>query len=147
MLLASAACLAVASLASAAWLTLAFVCLLGDQVKGVFCGGYHTFAIAEDGNVYATGLNNYGQLGLGDAESRSRCELVDAFEGANIHCVRVREAVLVPLSRLVLVPGFPPHACAAVPTGWVAPLCGTVRGRPCVCVGPWRLRANRVGAH
>ena len=58
----------------------------------MFCGGYHTFAITEAGNVYATGLNNYGQLGLGDAESRNHAELVEAFEGKNIHLIRVSAA-------------------------------------------------------
>ena len=39
--------------------------------KAVGCGAYHTiFTTSEgDGNtVYATGLNNYGQLGLTEAE-------------------------------------------------------------------------------
>lgn len=46
-------------------------------IRRVVCGSYHTLAISDDGNVYAMGLNNYGQLGLGDHEERLTAELVD----------------------------------------------------------------------
>lgn len=36
----------------------------------VFCGTYHTFALTDDEAVYTWGLNNYGQLGTDDTESR-----------------------------------------------------------------------------
>lgn len=35
----------------------------GKTVK-VFAGSYHSFALTEDGKVYAWGLNNYGQTGI-----------------------------------------------------------------------------------
>jgi len=41
----------------------------GLKFKDVFCGSYSTFAVAQDGPVYAWGLNNYGQLGTGDLET------------------------------------------------------------------------------
>ncbi|TGA09086.1 hypothetical protein E5F44_06660, partial [Clostridioides difficile] len=37
-----------------------------DNVKEIICGMYHTFIIKNDNTVWACGLNNYGQLGLGD---------------------------------------------------------------------------------
>ena len=40
------------------------------KVEYVACGGYHTLAITEGLRVATTGLNNYGQLGLGDEEPR-----------------------------------------------------------------------------
>lgn len=40
------------------------------RIIKVVCGSYHTLALAEDGSVHAMGLNNYGQLGLGDHEPR-----------------------------------------------------------------------------
>lgn len=40
-------------------------------IAAVACGSYHTLALAVDGSVFAMGLNNYGQLGLGDREDRS----------------------------------------------------------------------------
>ncbi|KAK3718775.1 hypothetical protein QZH41_014048 [Actinostola sp. cb2023] len=40
------------------------------KFKNVFCGSYATFAVAEStDDVYAWGLNNYGQLGTGDIEN------------------------------------------------------------------------------
>ena len=35
-------------------------------ITNVFCVSYHTFAISSNDEVFAWGLNNYGQLGLGD---------------------------------------------------------------------------------
>ena len=40
----------------------------------IFCGPYQTFAIAQDGAVYAWGLNNYGQLCTGDTKTRFQPE-------------------------------------------------------------------------
>ena len=42
----------------------------GLRFKDVFCGSYSTFALAQDGAVFAWGLNNYGQLGTGDVETQ-----------------------------------------------------------------------------
>ena len=41
------------------------------KILDIFSGSYHSFAIKEDGKVYAWGLNNYGQLGIGDYENTS----------------------------------------------------------------------------
>ena len=46
-------------------------------IKRVVCGAYHTLAISEDGNLWTMGLNNYGQLGLGDLDERLTAELVN----------------------------------------------------------------------
>jgi ribosomal protein L35 len=45
-------------------------------IRKVVCGSYHTLAISEDGDLWAMGLNNYGQLGLADHEERLTAELV-----------------------------------------------------------------------
>ena len=39
-------------------------------IASVFCGAYHSFLLARDGTVFAVGLNNFGQLGLGDCRDR-----------------------------------------------------------------------------
>jgi regulator of chromosome condensation len=39
-----------------------------SRFSGVFTGGYCGFVVQEGGDVYAFGLNNYGQLGVGDLE-------------------------------------------------------------------------------
>jgi len=36
------------------------------KYKDIFAGNYHSFAVTESGELYAWGLNNYGQLGVGD---------------------------------------------------------------------------------
>ena len=35
-----------------------------SSIVDVACGSYATYAVDEAGNVWAWGLNNYGQLGL-----------------------------------------------------------------------------------
>lgn len=60
------------------------------RVRRVICGSYHTLVIAETDAVpggvavFAMGLNNFGQLGLGDHEDRLTAELIDpaAWNGA-----------------------------------------------------------------
>jgi alpha-tubulin suppressor-like RCC1 family protein len=42
-----------------------------NNPKQISCGGYHTFLIKQDGTVWATGRNDYGQLGLGDTNNRT----------------------------------------------------------------------------
>lgn len=37
-----------------------------DNIKQISCGGKHTFALKNDGTLWAAGANGYGQLGLGD---------------------------------------------------------------------------------
>ena len=41
------------------------VTAVGKTVQVVSCGAYHTMFLREDGSVWATGENKYGQLGLG----------------------------------------------------------------------------------
>jgi alpha-tubulin suppressor-like RCC1 family protein len=42
-----------------------------NNPKQISCGEYHTFIVKQDGTVWATGWNYYGQLGLGDTTNRS----------------------------------------------------------------------------
>lgn len=42
----------------------------GDQsLREIACGGAHTLFLTENGRVYATGLNDFGQLGISDDRS------------------------------------------------------------------------------
>lgn len=45
---------------------------IGQKVVDIFCGNYTSFLTDELGNLYAWGLNNYGQLGVGGCESTHR---------------------------------------------------------------------------
>ncbi|KAL3640480.1 hypothetical protein CASFOL_015448 [Castilleja foliolosa] len=42
----------------------------GDQgLKEIACGGAHTLFLTENGDVYATGLNDFGQLGISNSQN------------------------------------------------------------------------------
>ena len=43
----------------------------GKVAKQLISGQFHTMVIAQDGTVFACGLNYYGQLGLGDYDNRN----------------------------------------------------------------------------
>ncbi len=58
---------------------------LRTGVKGICCGGYHCLLVmALDAEVLSVGLNNYGQLGLGDEKDRSTLETIQKLEGCGI---------------------------------------------------------------
>ncbi|KAL2087778.1 hypothetical protein ACEWY4_016606 [Coilia grayii] len=50
-----------------------------EKVKLAACGRNHTLVYTTQGNIYATGGNSEGQLGLGDYEERSTFQLVEFF--------------------------------------------------------------------
>lgn len=41
----------------------------GKKVKDIFCGNNHSFYINQKDEVYAWGLNNHGQLGIGHRQN------------------------------------------------------------------------------
>nr|XP_029503676.1 X-linked retinitis pigmentosa GTPase regulator-like isoform X4 [Oncorhynchus nerka]XP_029503677.1 X-linked retinitis pigmentosa GTPase regulator-like isoform X4 [Oncorhynchus nerka] len=53
--------------------------LKSEKVWLAACGRNHTIVYTSRGNVYSTGGNNEGQLGLGDCEERTAFQLVDFF--------------------------------------------------------------------
>ncbi|KAJ6737249.1 hypothetical protein OIU85_019324 [Salix viminalis] len=38
-----------------------------SNLKSISCGGAHTLFLTETGRVYATGLNDFGQIGISDS--------------------------------------------------------------------------------
>jgi alpha-tubulin suppressor-like RCC1 family protein len=42
----------------------------GESIKQISCGGYHTCVVTNNNNIYSTGYNFYGQLGLNDNINR-----------------------------------------------------------------------------
>ena len=42
-----------------------------DNIKSVYCGENHTFILKNDGTLWGCGLNNDGQLGLGDNTNKN----------------------------------------------------------------------------
>jgi len=54
-------------------------------IKAVGTGMWHVFCLAAAGaTVYTAGLNNYGQLGLGDDTNRDELEAVPVLEGCGV---------------------------------------------------------------
>ncbi|KAM4601976.1 retinitis pigmentosa GTPase regulator b [Polymixia lowei] len=53
--------------------------LKSEKVKLVACGRNHTIIYTAQGNVYTTGGNSEGQLGLGDCEEKTAFQLVKFF--------------------------------------------------------------------
>lgn len=51
------------------------------NVVAVAAGSRHSVALRADGTVWTWGVNEYGQLGLGDLESRSSATRVDGLDG------------------------------------------------------------------
>ena len=54
------------------------------KVADVACGDSHVLAVGYDGSTYTWGLNNRGQLGLGDADTRHYPSLIPSFT-----CIKV----------------------------------------------------------
>ncbi|KAH7672795.1 Regulator of chromosome condensation 1/beta-lactamase-inhibitor protein II [Dioscorea alata] len=52
--------------------------LLGIKIKGVATGLWHTLCISADGDVYAFGGNQFGQLGTGTDQAETLPKLLDA---------------------------------------------------------------------
>ena len=42
-----------------------------DDIKEIYCGQNHTFILKNNGTLWGTGYNGYGQLGLGDTSNRN----------------------------------------------------------------------------
>ena len=61
-----------------------------NDVKSVCCGGNHTFILKNDGTLWGSGANNYGQLGLGDTTNRNTFTQVNtnANNVKSVYCGR-----------------------------------------------------------
>ncbi|XP_054159354.1 RCC1 and BTB domain-containing protein 2-like isoform X2 [Oppia nitens] len=56
--------------------------LMGKRVIDVFCGSYHTLVLTDDGEVYAWGQNNCGQIGSGSTTNQPTPRKVTAGIGS-----------------------------------------------------------------
>ena len=65
--------------------------LLLDKSKcktvNIFAGSYHSFMVKENGAVYAWGHNNFGQLGIGDFETRHEFRRVLSLNGEEVRSI------------------------------------------------------------
>ncbi|XP_057540979.1 ultraviolet-B receptor UVR8 isoform X2 [Amaranthus tricolor] len=53
------------------WKPVACSAFNGDLLRSISCGGAHTLFLTESGRVYASGLNDFGQLGISDDKDYS----------------------------------------------------------------------------
>ena len=57
------------------------------DIKSIYCGSDHTFILKNDGTLWGCGYNNYGQLGLGDANHRTTfTQIIDIDDIKSIYC-------------------------------------------------------------
>ena len=54
------------------------------HVTTMSCGGYHLLVVTSEGDVYSSGLNESGQLGLGDVRNRNSLHKIEYFATHNI---------------------------------------------------------------
>jgi len=59
----------------------------GKPIAQVACGGNHTMVLLGNGELWAMGRNNEGQLGLGDSKDRTTPEQVTALAGRKVAAV------------------------------------------------------------
>ncbi|KAG6402103.1 hypothetical protein SASPL_138975 [Salvia splendens] len=63
--------------------------LLGIKIDGVAAGLWHTICISADGDVYAFGGNQFGQLGTGGDQAETLPRLLDATSLENVNAKAV----------------------------------------------------------
>jgi alpha-tubulin suppressor-like RCC1 family protein len=77
---------------------IAIDCFKGMELVELVAGGHHCLAVTEDGELMAWGWNRYGQLGLGDDDSRNVAEYVSALRSTKLETVTAGAAHSVALS-------------------------------------------------
>lgn len=61
----------------------------GVHVEQIACGSYHSFAVDQKGRVYAWGLNNFGQLNVGQGAGDTDATVLDATLVAGLADCRI----------------------------------------------------------
>lgn len=84
--------------------------LLGIRIVGVSAGLWHTVCVSADGDVYAFGGNQFGQLGTGVDQAEALPRLLDAPSLENINAKAVscgaRHTALITEDRKVFCWGW-----------------------------------------
>ncbi len=64
------------------------------QAKAVACGFANTMVIDLQDNLWATGDNKYGQLGVGDKKKRRKFEQLPNFKAKTVVCGELRTVAI-----------------------------------------------------
>ena len=54
---------------------------ISNEINEIYLNGYSGYILKEDGTIWSSGLNNYGQLGLGDTTNRTTFTQIKDKEG------------------------------------------------------------------
>ena len=67
-----------------------------DNIKSIYCGGYHTFALKNDGTLWGCGYNGEGALGLEGTDNRLTFTIIDSNPGniKSIYCGDMHTIIL-----------------------------------------------------
>ena len=97
-------------------------------VSRVVCGSYHTLLITREGQAFAMGLNNYGQLGTGDFEERinpvqiiAGSQVVDASAGEHHSLALLSTGQVLAFGRADSGQLGIPHSSAPLPSPTLIP--------------------------
>ena len=63
-----------------------------DYITQVACGAYHTLFLSDKQKVYGVGLNDFGQLGLGQEENLNSATLVSELSDKGINSISAGES-------------------------------------------------------
>ncbi|CAK9134824.1 unnamed protein product [Ilex paraguariensis] len=96
--------------------------LLGIRIEGVAAGLWHTVCISADGDVYAFGGNQFGQLGTGAEQAETLPRLLDAPSLENMHAKIVacgaRHSTIVTEDSKVFCWGWNKYGQFLLDTAW-----------------------------
>jgi RCC1 and BTB domain-containing protein len=93
--------------------------LIGKNPCRISCGGFHTAAVTEDGNLYTFGGGEHGQLGHNDRMNKLKPTIVQALDGVFISQITCgwshSVALTAKVSRVVVSVSYywmrPPVVC------------------------------------
>ena len=71
-----------------------------SNVHSAACGYLYTMVVTKDGSLYASGTNTFGQLGLGDAASRTSFTKVDISGVIHVACGKRHSMILTREARV-----------------------------------------------
>ncbi|GJN04672.1 hypothetical protein PR202_ga22237 [Eleusine coracana subsp. coracana] len=66
----------------------------GDPPVSLACGGAHTLFLTQSGRVFATGLNDFGQLGIGSSVTHTLEKIVEIAAGNHHSCAVTEDGKL-----------------------------------------------------
>ena len=123
------------------------------EIKSIACGAYHSFAIDTDNQVYAWGLNNFGQTGIptGAGEDHAIIEtptIVKSLESYNISKIEggLQHSIACTDNQKVLVWGRCDDSQPGIPMDKLPRrnLAFNIRGKPQILLKPTIVPGNEL---